>query len=73
MLELVVEFGLLAEAVFEVDGAAFCEDLSSIMGESLYSLELLLKLLKSETFRNFQRKFGSDKNSYSFYDVLSQR
>lgn len=57
VLELVVEFGRLAEAVFEVDGAAFCEDLSSIMGESLYSLELLLKLLKSETFRNFQRKF----------------
>jgi len=57
VLELVVEFGRLAEAVFEVDGAAFCEDLSSIMGESLYSLELLLKLLKARHLGIFKENF----------------
>ena len=40
--EFVVEFGCLAEADIEVDGVASWEVLSSVMGESLYSLELLL-------------------------------
>ena len=40
--EFEVEFGCLAEADIEVDGVASWEVLSSVMGESLYSLELLL-------------------------------
>ena len=40
ILEFVVEFSRLAEVVVEVDGVASCDDLTSIMGESLYSLLL---------------------------------
>ena len=43
MLEFVVEFGRLAEVLVDVDGVASSEALSSIMGESLYSFELLLQ------------------------------
>jgi len=41
MLEFVVEFGRLAEVLVDVDGVASSEALSSIIGESLYSFELL--------------------------------
>ena len=55
MLEFVVEFGRLAEVLVDVDGVASSEALSSIMGESLYSFELLLQQMTNLIGRYFTR------------------